>query len=128
MECYHSSTMAATANTTDEIEVHEPMHIAAIDPIDHTTTKLKPPSHSIDEKEQQFKVHIAIDFGTDGVGLSYAYNGKVFVHSKWDSKKYGDQIKPKSLILLDSKGQTMAFGLDAKFRYQIYNLLSFFVN
>eukprot|EP01083_Nonionella_stella_P013584 38221_1 len=65
----------------------------------------------------QFKLHIAIDFGTDGVGLAYAYHNEIFVHSKWSSKKYGDQIKPKTLILLDKEDEILAFGLDAKFTY-----------
>ena len=90
--------------------------------------------------KSRFKLHIAVDFGTDGtgtshmssdpfvdaqhlfiyllltVGLAYAYNNEVFVHSRWSSKKYGDAVKPKTVILLDENGNTLGFGADAKFK------------
>ena len=83
-----------------------------------------------------FKLHIAIDFGTDGTGtvwvfhlwllrlislstagLAYAYNNEVFVHSRWSSKKYGDAVKPKTILLLDDDLNTLGFGVDAKFKF-----------
>eukprot|EP01083_Nonionella_stella_P081209 223580_1 len=64
-----------------------------------------------------FKLHCAIDFGTDGTGLAYAYNGKVYIHSRWNSTKYGDDVKPKTIILLDDRGNTIGFGKDAKIKY-----------
>eukprot|EP01084_Bolivina_argentea_P253325 425478_1 len=33
-----------------------------------------------------FKIHIAIDFGTDGCALAYYYNNKVTVYNKWKTK------------------------------------------
>ncbi len=47
-------------------------------------------------------------------GLAYAIDGKVSVHSKWNSKKYRDTIKPKTIILLDEDGNMDQFGADAK--------------
>ena len=67
-----------------------------------------------------FKLHIAIDFGTDGIGLGVAFHGQVFVRSKWKSKKYGDTVKPKMIILLTDKGERVAFGVDAKYKFCVY--------
>eukprot|EP01083_Nonionella_stella_P009681 27761_1 len=67
--------------------------------------------------EREYKLHIAIDFGTDGLGLAYATGNDVFVHSKWNSEKYGDDVKPKTIILLDKDGNEDAFGSDAKELY-----------
>eukprot|EP01084_Bolivina_argentea_P185288 319533_1 len=61
-----------------------------------------------------FKLHVGIDFGTDGSGLAYALpNGDVFIHNKWKSKKYGAITKPKTQILLNEEGKCVAFGIDA---------------
>eukprot|EP00485_Elphidium_margaritaceum_P002287 CAMPEP_0202686228 /NCGR_PEP_ID=MMETSP1385-20130828/2038_1 /ASSEMBLY_ACC=CAM_ASM_000861 /TAXON_ID=933848 /ORGANISM="Elphidium margaritaceum" /LENGTH=702 /DNA_ID=CAMNT_0049340761 /DNA_START=32 /DNA_END=2140 /DNA_ORIENTATION=- len=66
------------------------------------------PAHS------NFKLHVGIDFGTDGSGLAYALpNGDVFIHNKWKSKKYGAITKPKTQILLNEEGNCVAFGIDA---------------
>ncbi len=62
----------------------------------------------------EFKVSIAIDFGTDGLGIAYAFNDQIYVHDKWKSKKYGSVIKPKTIILLDDDNNTVASGMDAK--------------
>eukprot|EP01083_Nonionella_stella_P286560 975334_1 len=64
--------------------------------------------------EPQYKLHIAIDFGTDGLGLAYAIGDEVYVHSKWNSERHTDVVKPKTIILLDRNGEADAFGSDAK--------------
>ena len=87
--------------------------------------------------ERGFKIHIAIDFGTDGIGmiwntlqcvihyitnvnltkytaLAYAIDGKVFVHTEWETLKYSVDEKPKTIILLDENYNALGFGKDAK--------------
>jgi len=67
-----------------------------------------------DVKKSTFKLHVGIDFGTDGSGLAYALpNGDVYIHNKWKSKKYGAITKPKTQILLNEEGSCVAFGIDA---------------
>ena len=63
----------------------------------------------------EFKLHIAVDFGTDRLGIAYAIDDEVMVNSKWKSKKYGAVVKPKTIILLNQDGEFEAFGMDAKF-------------
>ena len=67
--------------------------------------------------ETGFSVAIAIDFGTDGLGVAYAVNDEIYVHNKWNSKRYGSTIKPKTIILLDDDNETVAVGMDAKHAY-----------
>ena len=71
--------------------------------------------------ESIWKVCVAIDFGTDGIGVAYAYDNRVQVHDKWRSKNYGIITKPKTIILLDDEGETAAVGLDAKHAYMNLN-------
>ena len=75
------------------------------------------PKNVTPDRSDNFKLHIAIDFGTDGMGVGYAFNGQVFLHSKWKSKRYGLTEKPKTILLLNDKGKTVAFGVDAKYKY-----------
>ena len=65
----------------------------------------------------EFKVCVAIDFGTDGIGVAYAYDRKVQVHDKWKSKNYGTIVKPKTIILFNDKFKVANVGLDAKHTY-----------
>eukprot|EP00484_Ammonia_sp_Unknown_P018486 CAMPEP_0197039208 /NCGR_PEP_ID=MMETSP1384-20130603/16028_1 /TAXON_ID=29189 /ORGANISM="Ammonia sp." /LENGTH=647 /DNA_ID=CAMNT_0042469763 /DNA_START=43 /DNA_END=1986 /DNA_ORIENTATION=+ len=67
----------------------------------------------------EFKLHIAIDFGTDGLGIAYAVHDEVFVHTKWKSNRNREAVtdKPKTIILFDEKGERQAFGVDAKYTY-----------
>eukprot|EP01083_Nonionella_stella_P004290 12396_1 len=79
--------------------------------------------HNEDDSHQdpviltQYRLHIAIDFGTDGLGLAYAIDDEVYVHSKWNSERYVDVEKPKTIILLDRDGEVDCFGQDAKELY-----------
>ena len=88
-----------------------------------------------DNDDTSFSIYIAIDFGTDGVGksaiicvicivmvtmrliyigLAYAFQEDIYIHSKWNSTRYGATVKPKTIILLDDKGKIISFGMDAK--------------
>eukprot|EP01084_Bolivina_argentea_P111080 198300_1 len=68
-------------------------------------------------KEINFKIHIAIDFGTDGCALAFAYNNKVTVYNKWNTKKRQRRVKAKTQILLNEKNEIVAFGDNAKIIY-----------
>eukprot|EP01083_Nonionella_stella_P292003 993395_1 len=68
-------------------------------------------------KEVPFKIHIALDFGTDGCALAFAYDGQVTVYNKWKTKKRKRAIKAKSQILLSDKDEVVAFGDNAKIIY-----------
>ena len=70
-------------------------------------------------EDPEFKVSIAVDFGTDGIGVAYAYNNEIHVHSKWGDgdSKYGEQVKPKTIILLNESAEPINFGMDAMDNY-----------
>ena len=87
------------------------------------------------KKKVHFKVHCGIDFGTAGSGMFFEYilvvnssknhhdvhtgfayavsgSNKVFTDQNWnDSGKHVD-VKTKTNILLDTKGNCIAFGDD----------------
>eukprot|EP01084_Bolivina_argentea_P263509 446025_1 len=66
----------------------------------------------------EYKVAIAIDIGTNGVAIAYAYNNEVHSHTEWEySKAERHSIKLKTQILLNSSGNKLAFGKDAEIRY-----------
>eukprot|EP01083_Nonionella_stella_P184105 667188_1 len=70
--------------------------------------------------ENKFKVHCAIDFGTDGVALAYAFGetNHITAHAAWSShKKYAPKFKPKTIVLLDEDLEAIGFGKDAKHTY-----------
>eukprot|EP01083_Nonionella_stella_P028926 79720_1 len=69
--------------------------------------------------ENEFKVHCAVDFGTDGVALAYAFGeaNKVTAHAEWSYKKYAPKFKPKTIVLLDEDFEAIGFGKDAKHFY-----------
>eukprot|EP01083_Nonionella_stella_P187384 688395_1 len=68
-----------------------------------------------------FKVHCAIDFGTDGVALAYAFGeaNKVTAHAEWSYKKHAPKFKPKTIVLLDEDHHAIGFGKDAKHTYMV---------
>eukprot|EP01084_Bolivina_argentea_P304274 525438_1 len=69
-----------------------------------------------ESSNNEFRFYIAIDFGTDGTCIAYACDNEeheVFIHDKWHSSRYGSTVKPRCAILLDDKGKTKAFGIDA---------------
>ena len=69
-----------------------------------------------------FKLHIAIDFGTDGIGVAYAIDNKVYVHQDFNSQKFGSSVKPKTIVLLDNDGDVNSFGIDAQFMLSIISI------
>ena len=69
---------------------------------------------------EKYKLSIAIDFGTDGVAIAYAYNNGVFPHTQWEYSQLDQHtIKPKTQILLNEDGKKIAFGRDAQINYMI---------
>eukprot|EP01084_Bolivina_argentea_P289704 497520_1 len=64
--------------------------------------------------ERKFKIHIAIDFGTDGCALASAFNDEVEVYDRWRSKNFSKSVKTKTSILLNEKNEIVSFGNDAK--------------
>ena len=80
-----------------------------------TSGQTKPSTSKISPPTSVYKVYIAIDFGTDGIALAYAIKDKVYVHQTFKSKKYGECVKPKTIVLLDDDGEVNTFGIDAKF-------------
>ena len=64
--------------------------------------------------KHDFKIHVAIDFGTDGTALAYAIDGIVFAHKEWNSSKFEVSLKPKTIVLLDEDYDVLAFGENAK--------------
>ena len=65
------------------------------------------------QEKEQWKIHIAIDFGTDGLGLAYAIKDEVYIHQRWNCRRYGTTVKPKMILLLDDEEKAY-FGMDAK--------------
>ena len=102
-----------------------------------------------------FKMRVAIDFGTDGIGmlllnhvptrfrwlffvnyillaLAYGFGetNQVFAHTKWSTNTYEAQVKPKTIILLDEDHDVIGFGKDAKHTFSVvsYHLHNFHNN
>ena len=71
------------------------------------------------------KINIAIDFGTDGTGISYSFpNGNdVYIYGKWkvlnDKKRTIRTCKARTAILLDKYGDFEAFGVNALRGYHL---------
>eukprot|EP01083_Nonionella_stella_P033071 90543_1 len=77
----------------------------------------------------QFKLHIAIDFGTDGCGIAFAhreeikkddkitYQDKVQIYNKWRGKKKQRTTKTKTHILLNEENEVVCFGNNARYIY-----------
>eukprot|EP01084_Bolivina_argentea_P251586 422001_1 len=69
------------------------------------------------DSNHQFKIHVAIDFGTDGCAVAFAYQGEITVYNKWMTKKRRRVVKAKTQILLNGKDEVVAFGDNAKIIY-----------
>ena len=90
----------------------------------------------------EYNLHIAIDFGTDGLGMihttniyihinnmsceymheytgiAYAFKQDVYIQNKWNTLTYGlITHKPKCIALFDANQQLNSFGIDAKYEY-----------
>ena len=87
-----------------------------------TSKNKKKRSKRSDQTSTSYQVYIAIDFGTDGIGLAYAFDGDVYVHQTFKSRKYGSSLKPKTIVLLDDEGDVNSIGIDAKFTLSIHLL------
>ena len=55
-------------------------------------------------ENKNFEIHIAIDFGTDGVGLAYCDKENTFIHDRYESSRFKATVKPKTILLLDEEG------------------------
>eukprot|EP01084_Bolivina_argentea_P070771 128691_1 len=73
------------------------------------------------QQSVNFKIHIAIDFGTDGCAIAYYYNNKVIIYNKWMTKSRQPTTKVKTQILLNDKDEVVAFGDNAKIIYSSLN-------
>ena len=58
-------------------------------------------------------VRVALDFGTDGLAISYLVNDKIMIQDSWKSNKYRDGVTQKTAVLIDSDGEVNQFGQDA---------------
>merc|ERR1712130_382076 len=88
------------------------------DLVQDTSPPSKPPKKDVPASATKFKIRIAIDFGTDGVGLAYATSSEnVFVHENWGNGKYGRVTKPKAIALLDEAHKLLSMGMDATATY-----------
>eukprot|EP01083_Nonionella_stella_P205719 748881_1 len=67
-------------------------------------------------KDVEFKMHIAIDFGTDGCGLAFAYNGNVTTYDRFRGRRQRTN-KTKTHVLLNDNNKVASFGNNAKFTY-----------
>ena len=67
-----------------------------------------------EQKKVDFKMHVAIDFGTHGCALAYAYKDQVYPYSKWGS------TKPENNIILNDKNCCVHFGKNATLQFCDY--------
>eukprot|EP01084_Bolivina_argentea_P058289 106433_1 len=89
-------------------------------------TKVKP---SQKHRTVDFKIHIAVDFGTDGCGLAFAYkhdtdqSHTITVYNKWSAPKAKSNAKAKAKkktktqLILNEKNGVTAFGNNANYIY-----------
>eukprot|EP01083_Nonionella_stella_P318408 1163811_1 len=80
---------------------------------------------SSDEIDPNFKIHVGIDFGTDGCGLAYAFNHAsddnnislhedqtVKIHTNFKDAR-GPYDKTRTAVLLDANNSVQSVGGDA---------------
>ena len=72
---------------------------------------------SLKQREVEFKLHIAIDFGTDGCGIAFGYNRKVHIYDRWRGGNRKRKNKTKTQILLGDNEQLLCYGDNAKMMY-----------
>ena len=77
----------------------------------------------IEQKEVEFKLHIAIDFGTDGCGIAFGYDDQVIIYNKWKGRNRKRKNKTKTQILLGDNDQLLCFGDNAKMTLSIFLFL-----
>eukprot|EP01084_Bolivina_argentea_P280242 479239_1 len=83
----------------------------------HKSSKINNDQYNYHHRTVPFKAYIAIDFGTDGCALAFAYNGTVTVYNKWKTTTRSTVKKAKTQILCDDKNNVVAFGDAAKKMY-----------
>eukprot|EP01083_Nonionella_stella_P018951 52725_1 len=74
-------------------------------------------------KQSNFKCSIALDFGTDGCGIAFAYNDRVTIYNQWkgqqtnSAKRATSKNKTKTQLILNENNGVVGFGNAAKFMY-----------
>eukprot|EP01084_Bolivina_argentea_P289293 496731_1 len=85
--------------------------------IENTKTNLTQIPVQPQQQHVDFKIHIAVDFGTDGCAIAYYYDNKVTIYDRWMTNTRKRTTKVKTQILLNDKNQLVAFGDNAKIIY-----------
>lgn len=65
--------------------------------------------------EKSYDVNIAIDFGTDGLGIAYSFKQDVYIQNKWNDTNHNNKIK--CIALFDHNRKLKSFGINAKHEY-----------
>eukprot|EP01084_Bolivina_argentea_P192703 330755_1 len=74
--------------------------------------------HISNMKNVDFKLHIAVDFGTDGCALAFVYKDKVTIYDKWNAACRGRRkTKTKTQLILNENNEVTVFGNAANFVY-----------
>eukprot|EP01084_Bolivina_argentea_P078664 142759_1 len=116
--------MADHVETVGEyVVVNDPLRFPSGDTeefkIDPNNNKNK--SFILNNQNSSFKIAIAIDFGTDGMGLAYARpemnDDQIYIHDDYGAVQFADTIKPKLMILMGDDGKTISFGKEARHVY-----------
>eukprot|EP01084_Bolivina_argentea_P111082 198304_1 len=85
------------------------------------------PTKQTNMKNVDFKLHIAVDFGTDGSALAFAYKDKVTIYNKWRVQRLNAAsratTKTKTHLILNEDNTICSFGNAAKFIY--FNLTKY---
>eukprot|EP01084_Bolivina_argentea_P070888 128902_1 len=74
-------------------------------------------------KKGNFKLHVAVDFGTDGCALAFAHKDKVIIYNKWRAQqtnvasRAARTAKTKTQLILNENNEVAVFGNAAKFTY-----------
>eukprot|EP01084_Bolivina_argentea_P070889 128903_1 len=74
-------------------------------------------------KQVYFKLHVAVDFGTDGCALAFLYKDKIIFYNKWRAQQVNvaaraaRTTKTKTQLILNENNEVTVFGNAAKFTY-----------
>eukprot|EP01083_Nonionella_stella_P009682 27766_1 len=80
-------------------------------------------SNETEMRKVEFKLHVAIDFGTDGCALAFAYKGGVSTYHKFkghqirSNERAALKRKTKTQLILNAQNEVTCFGNSAKFTY-----------
>eukprot|EP01083_Nonionella_stella_P176939 620492_1 len=86
-------------------------------------------SNETEMRKVEFKLHVAIDFGTDGCALAFAYKGGVSTYHKFkghqirSNERAALKRKTKTQLILNAQNEVTCFGNSAKFTIKFASLL-----